>query len=406
MIQLLPAKFRLLATYSAIISIVLFISTHANAISPTLEEVLNASLTKANQNKSTNAHQYPATFKSSSWLASFPTIGLNYLDSQDIAGASEQEISLNLPLKSPFLRSTTAKLSQLNQQAKSIQQDKKKLYFSGLLRETHWNYRLLELRLLQANKKRELLEKLCKEYRALFQANEVEEYALMLIEQELSTQMLEISELFHQQQQWQHRYTSISGYQSFPQQMEESEIMENDFNTSNHPFIRSLDNRWDQQHLAFESQGNGENEPWVVSLASKTINNGLFEEQQFGVNFEIPLTFSKSHKQIDINTQTMANSDYYHSLDRMRVELSSQWSLLQSQQQNINIKHKLLSASANLSKKIAEQLISLHNEGEISHEVWLRRYLQTIDSQTALAINNLKNKQIKSMLNQAAGISL
>ncbi len=387
-------------------SILLITSTQANTPILTLADVLDASMQQSN--KATNRIDFNSaeSYQSSNWLAAFPTIGLNYLDSQDIATAKEQEISINLPFKSPQLRATSKKLSQLISDSQRLQIKKRRLYFSGLLREALWTIRFLEVELIHANEKGDLLEKLSKQYHALLDASEVEHYALLLIQQELSLQQLKISNLVQQRQQWHLRYTNISGLEQLPSQVEENPILTTTFKASNHPFILALENRWKQQQIAFNSRASGENQPWTVSLASRTINTGLFEENQIGISIEIPLTFSKYSSQAEVNSQITTFTDVYMEMDKIQLQLSSQWTQLITQHKNILSQQKLLKQSAILSKQMAEQLNRLHKEGEISHEIWLRRYLQTIDSQTSFAIGKLKNQQIHSMLRQAAGIPL
>ena len=402
----IPINNQIKALHLIALSLMMLVSNTINANSLTLHSVLTASLSKAEQDVIVTDRLQQITYQKSNWLIAFPTLSFNYLESQEISGASEQEVSVNLPLKSPFYRAVSDKLFKLNRQAKLLRLNQRKLYFSGLIRKTLWSYRLVEVELLQANKKRGLLEKLLEDSRALYKANELEHYALLLIEQELSDQGISTSTLVREKKQLIQRYLKITGLTVFPQVIEEKVMLENDFILSNHPSVQILENQWQQQKLVLDSQTSGNAEPWMISFASKKINNGLFEESQMGINFEIPLTFSKVRRQADINARTTANDEYYSKLDRLRVELHDQWSSLKSEQSNVMHQQKLLKVSSELSKKISEQLATLHAGGEISHETWLRRNLHTIDSETALAIAIINNQQIKSMLNQAAGITL
>jgi len=388
-----------------LISVILNTGILIKANSLTIEDALKASLIKTENNILNTDIQTMTGYQSSSWLVAFPTVSFNYMDSQDVGQTSEQELSINLPLKSPFSITLNDRLSALNQQARILRTEQKRLYFSGIIREVLWSYRLTSLQISQSERKRRLLLKLFDEYGELFKANEINHYTLLLIEQELAQQSLKLLSLEQQQQQWLQRYINITGLEDIPDIIEETEAQA-DFSLNQHPSLRLLDNQWQQQKLIIDSQTNGNNEPWTVSVVKKTINNGIYDENQIGINLEIPITFSKINRQVDINARTDINAKYYADIDKMRLELYSQWTLLKNQQTNIQTQQKLLTQSAVLSKKIAKQLTALHKEGEISHEIWLRRYMQTIDSEFAMANASLKYQQIQSMLNQAAGVSL
>ena len=85
-------------------------------------------------------------YQSFSWLAALPSIGIGYLASDENQGTDETELSVRLPIKSGAGRKYDKQLRQLAVNIQDTEAQRRRLYLSGLVRESLWSHRIAQAR--------------------------------------------------------------------------------------------------------------------------------------------------------------------------------------------------------------------------------------------------------------------
>lgn len=394
-----------LTPWWAILTFVLFPlnSGWAQSISElSLNDVLAVALERATPDKLDNMAQ---GYQSSSWLAALPSVGLSYLGSDERYGNDETELRLNLPIKSGGHRRADKQLKQLSGEYDAVSQQGKALYLSGLIREALWSFRVSEVKEASVGEKNQLLNQLEEQYQQLFAASAASEYSLLLIQKELVLAQIEQLDAEQESQRWLRQYRAITGLGSMPADIAEPSYTSGDFILEQHPQLRLLELAWLQKQLVLLAASN-QSTPWNVSLSAKNIASEVFQENQYGIGIEIPLSF------IDIATQTH-NSEWIlgsrsHDIarDEARLALHQRWNVLESEAGLLVKKETLLKLSGELSQGITRQSNELRAFNELGEEIILRQMIDAIDAQAAIAVNKALIQQNNAMLRQAAGISL
>ena len=367
-----------------------------------LREVLEIAL----QRGSVAAEQAAAPpYQASSWLAGLPSLSLSYLGSDQRLGTDEAELSLNLPVKSGRRRSADKKLQALAGELDDTGQRQRELYFSGLIREAAWSYRLADTRRRFANDKRQLLLQLEQRQRDLVAASAASEYALLLVQTELVE--VEISQQNHLQEarRWLQRYRQITGLGNVPADISEAAPQPSRFQPGQHPQLRLLElaHAQRQQVLRANSVQAGD---WNVSVTAKNLDTAGYDEQQYGLGVEIPLSGLSVARQVDNNEWRSEARDYQIARDQLLNQLQTNWDLLLGEQEMLRNKQDLLLRASELSRRISGQLERLRNSNEIAQEIVLRRMMVAIDTRAEVEVNRLLIEQNRAMLRQAAGLSL
>jgi hypothetical protein len=367
-----------------------------------LHEVLELALqrgTLAGEGLSTPPYQ------ASSWLAGLPSLSLSYLGSDQRLGTDETELSFNLPVKSSRRRSADNKLQGLTAELDSSGQRQRALHFSGLIREAAWSYRLADTRRRFANDKRQLLLELEQRQSDLVAASAVSEYALLLVQSELVG--VEISQQVHLQEarRWLQRFRQITGLGEVPADIGEVAPGPTEFQPGQHPQMRLLELAHAQRRQVLRANS-VQAADWNLSLTAKNLDTAGYDEQQYGLGVEIPLSGINVARQVDDSQWRSGERDYLLARDQLLNQLQSSWDALLGEQETLHQKQALLVRSSQLSRRIANQLEQLRASNEIAQEIVLRRMMAAIDTRAEVRINQLLIEQNNAMLRQAAGISL
>jgi hypothetical protein len=367
-----------------------------------LREVLQVALQRdAVAPEAAGSPQYQA----SAWLAGLPSLGVSYLESNERNGVDETEVSLNLPIKSGRRRDADRALQSLSAEMDELSRLQRELYFSGQIREALWSCRIAEARSRFALEKKQLLQQMEQRQQALLAANASSAYALLLVQKEIVNAEIKQQEYQQEQRQWQLRYRQITGLGGLPALIEEPPIDQGDFSVGQHPKMRALDaaNEQQRQLLLADSSLAAD---WQVSVNAKNLSAGDYDEDQYGLSVEMPLSFIKMQSQAGNSEWQTAYRQYSVASERLSSELHSRWQLLSGESQTLRNKQTLLARSSRLSTRIKEQLASLLESNEIGQDIALRRMLETIDTRAAAHTNQLLINQNNAMLRQAAGIPL
>jgi hypothetical protein len=344
-------------------------------------------------------------YQASAWLAGLPSLGVSYLESNERDGIDETEVSLSLPIKSGRRRDADRVLQSLSAELDELSRLQRELYFSGQIREALWSCQIAEARSRFALEKKQLLQQMEQRQQALLAANASSAYALLMVQKEIVDAEIKQQEYQQEQRQWQLRYRQITGLGSLPELIEEPPIDLGNFSVGQHPKMLSLDaaNEQQRQLLLADSSLAAD---WQVSVNAKNLSAGDYDEDQYGLAVEMPLSFIKMQSQSGNSEWRTAYRQYSLASERLSSELHSRWQLLSGESQTLRTKQTLLARSSRLSTRIEEQLASLLESNEIGQDIALRRMLEAIDTRAAAHTNQLLINQNNAMLRQAAGIPL
>ncbi len=344
-------------------------------------------------------------YSSSSWLAALPSVSVAYLDSDQKDGTDEREVSLNLPIKSSTQRRSDDKLNELAQEYDLVSIQRRKLYLSGLIREAIWSYEVAQVQLESAIGKNEVLQRLENRYKTLFAANVVSEYSLLLLQKELVDTLVEQRGLERTVKRWEGQFRAITGLGSFPKNVDEVSAEPQEFILEQHPLLRLLKLDWLQTQWILLAASN-QSASWDVSITAKNIRSGSFEEDQYGIGIEVPLSFINIATQSHNSEWMRASRQFDIARDELQLSLQRRWEGLHDDAELLLKKEKLLIHAAQLSKRIAERATQLRDSNELAEELFLRQMIESIDSQAAVKLNRTQTQQNNAMLRQAAGIIL
>lgn len=377
-------------------------ATDRSAAGPSLQEALAAAMERgADRQLAIEASPY----ETSSWLAGLPSLGLTYLDSEQRYGTDEAELNLNLPLKSGRRRSADDALQGLAEDLDGWGQRQRQLYYSGLLREVLWGYRLADAQRRFAADKRAVLLELEQRQQELLAASATSEYALLLLQTELVDVEVAQQEYLQETRRWRQRYRQLTGLEVLPGEIRETAPPLDGFTPGQHPRLRVLElaNQQQRQLLRANSAAAAD---WNVALTAKNFETAGYDEQQYGLGVEIPLSALDIATESDNAQWRALQRDYLLARDQALNELRDNWEQLLNEREVLQQKQRLLERSEELAGRIAEQLAQLQASNEIGQEILLRRMMSSIDTRAAAAVNHILLDRNNAMLRQAAGLSL
>ena len=339
------------------------------------------------------------------FLVGLPSLGLTYLDSEQRYGTDEAELNLNLPLKSGRRRSADDALQGLAEDLDGWGQRQRQLYYSGLLREVLWGYRLADAQRRFAADKRAVLLELEQRQQELLAASATSEYALLLLQTELVEVEVSQQEYLQETRRWRQRYRQLTGLEALPGEIREAAPPLDGFTPGQHPRLRALElaNQQQRQLLRANSAAAAD---WNLALTAKNFETAGYDEQQYGLGVEIPLSALDIATESDNAQWRALQRDYLLARDQALNELRDNWEQLLNEREVLQQKQRLLERSEELAGRIAEQLAQLQASNEIGQEILLRRMMSSIDTRAAAAVNHILLDRNNAMLRQAAGLSL
>lgn len=344
-------------------------------------------------------------YETSSWLAGLPSLGLTYLDSEQRNGTDEAELNLNLPLKSGRRRRADEALQGLTEDLDGLDLRRRQLYYSGLLREVLWAYRLADARRRFAADKRVVLLELEQRQRELLAASATSAYALLLLQTELVEVEVAQQEHLQETRRWGQRYRQLTGLEEMPADVSENAPPTDVFTPAQHPRLRALELAKQQQRQLLRANSAAAAD-WNLALTAKNLETAGYDEQQYGLGVEIPLSSLDIATESDNAQWRGVQRDYLLARDQVLNDLRDNWEQLLNEREVLQRKQVLLQRSEKLAGQIAEQLAQLQASNEIGQEILLRRMMSAIDTRAEVAVNRILLEQNNAMLRQAAGLSL
>ena len=345
-------------------------------------------------------------YQASSWLADLPSLSLSYLGSDQRDGVDESEVSINLPVKSARRRSADSALQALSIGLDDAGLQLRSLYYSGLIREALWSFRLADTKRQFASEKRRLLLELLRRQQELLAAGSSAEYTMLLLQMEIVQVEVEQHDVLQEARYWLERYTSLTGLRTMPADIAEPFIpLSGGFRADQHPQLQALDLAYQQRQQLLRASSPQASD-WNLALKAKHLDGAGYNEQQYGLGVEIPLSVFSVSRQSEDSDWRSVRREYQLTRDQFLADFSSSWERLSSERESLQHKQVLLNRSRQLAGQINEQLTQLHDSNEVAQEIVLRRMMAAIDTRAEYALNELLIGQNNAMLRQTAGISL
>ena len=342
-------------------------------------------------------------YQSSSWLAALPSLELGYLASDNDLGTDETELNLKLPLKSPHAREQDRKLRQLARQLDEAGESRRRLHYSGLVREAMWSWQVAATSLEFTTQRIATLAALQKRQKALFEARGTSRHALLLIEQELADADTLKLEQEWMVQRWRGRYRHLTGLNKLPADFREAPLPTGA--RAPHPQLQLLDLAWQRQQSLLAAGSNRARE-WNLSLVAKQLDSPLFAENQYGVALEVPLTLFDAESSGTASEYREAARLYWQQRDELQLALQRSQQELAREDGYLRRRQLLLDRASGISDELVKESHSLASQTELGRELWLRRLLVDLDRRAEAAVNRHLREQNLAMRRQAAGIPL
>lgn len=390
-----PGRAALLLTYS------LSAAASSGVTQLSLDEIADTALQRQ-PTAVAGAQDIP--YQSSSWLAGLPSLRLSYLGSDESGGTDETELSLNLPFKSGYGRKLDEALKSLADDIQRAEEARRRLYVSGLIRESLWSQRIAATRANFSEKKISLLQGLLVRQQALFDARSSSRYGLLLVQQQLINARAQLQDYLWQAANWQQRYRQITGLGSLPTNIKESPLPEGS-DYRQHPQIQLLALDWQRQQQMIAAASD-RTAPWNVAITAKQLDNPLFDENQYGIALEVPLSVFSVDGESSRSEWQAASRSYWQAHDEVQLELRRSWEGLLAEAGYLRERQVLLHESARISSQLMQERKALVGQNELGQEIWIRGLIDDIDNQAAAAINQLLTGQNLAMTRQAAGAPL
>ncbi len=368
----------------------------------TLGDVLSTTLVRAND---AGNQGEMALYRASSWLAGVPSVSLSYLGSEDRYGVDESEMSVNLPLKSSRRRSADTALQALATGLDEVARHVRELYYSGLIREALWSFRLADTRRQFAANKKQVLRELEQRQQELLAVGASSEYTLLLLQMEVVQVEILQQDYLQEARLWLQRYRRLTGLAAMPTDIVEPALQNDSFRADRHPQLQALELAHQQRQQVLQANSPRASD-WNLALKAKNLDSDGFNEQQYGLGVEIPLSVFDVSRQADNSEWRSAQREFSLARDQLLTEFSAAWEQLLNERDTLQKKQSLLDRSEQLAERITGQLEQLQASNEVAQEIVLRRTMAAIDTRADVALNELLIGQNNAMLRQAAGLSL
>lgn len=339
------------------------------------------------------------------WLDGSPSASLVYLDSQQNLGTTESEISLNLPIKSPFLRKIEKSLSSKVDALRTSAQKQYALFLSGIIRDIVWEIQIEKLSATAVSKKQSILAELTLQYKEMAQAQAIPQYVSLIVQKEFNDH--QISLMQHQQNinNLMAKYYRLTGLNALPSVIIEAAPNVGQMDINAHPDIVALDNTFQstEQTLLSTSKSTA---PWNVQITGKRVETPGFSENQLGLGIEVPINIVNQLSTLQQSEYSKINTEYQIARSKLMHELSEAQANLMQEYKFLQQKQTLLdSSTANLSA-LTQAMTELREANAPNQEFYIRTLLDTVDSEYSIELNQIHLQRHIALMRQAAGLTL
>lgn len=370
-----------------------------------LHDSLNAAIEKQSSERLKQSLESDAQQTYVAWLDGAPSISLMYLDSQQSAGTTESEISLNLPIKSSFLKQVEKTLGSKVESLRLSANQQYALYLSGIIRDLLWQVQIETATLTSVARKQALLEDLALQYQDMAQLQAIPQYVSLMVQKEVNDQKIAYFQHQHNIKNLRAKYYSLTGLQILPENIVEAPPKPNQSNINAHPDVLALDAAFESTQQSLLSVSN-KAQAWNVQLTGKRVETGGFSENQLGIGLEVPITIGNQLSSLQQSENIKASTEYQIARSKLMHQLTQAQADLLQELVFLQHKQNLLSEGLPTLSALKLTMEDLREANAPNQEFYLRTLLDTIDAEQAIEINQVRIQRQIALINQAAGITL
>lgn len=340
----------------------------------------------------------------SNWLASPPTLGVSYLNSDERLGTDETELSINFPFKAPTQRRSDAALRRADPALGEANDRFRRWYLSGSLRDLFNRHQqsLFEASATQAASA--LLEKFEQQLREQVVAGASDRYALLAAQRRRSDVDAQLQRYRAQASGALQLYQRMTGASAFPEVSGDTQPLPPAPLYAQHPALTLLDVNYERDRAAVRSSAPSAT-PWNIALVARQLDIPNFSERQVGVAMEIPLTLGAKPAPATTSSLNALQHSYLLLRDQRLVELRQQWQSLNAERSALLARQARIPATLD-AKTLQELLQATQESRELPIEVRLERMLTLLDAQQEPRRITLALESNAATLRQIAGMIL
>jgi hypothetical protein len=390
------------------IILVLLLNTYSFSgaqTSITLHDSLTAAIEKQSNSISKKTQRLASSADKLAWLDGSPSASLMYLDSQDSLGTTETEVSLNLPIKSPFLREVEKSLSSNIEALRVNAQKQYALYLSGLIRSILWGIRAEEVSAVAVTKKQEILLALSEQYSDMAAVQAIPRYLSLIVQKEYNDQKILLIQHHQNINSLKAKYQRLTGLRDLPHDITETVPELNLLNVNAHPDVLALDAAYQNTEQSLLS-GSKKATAWNVQVTGKRVETANYSDNQLGLGIEVPLTIGNKLSNIQQSQYINATTEYNIARSKLINQLADAQATLLQEYEFLKQKQDLLDSGKSNVYALAAAMQELRGANAPNQEFYLRTLLDTVDSEKDIELNLIQvNRQI-ALMRQAAGLTL
>lgn len=386
--------------FSLLAVAVLLPSLPTQANNPSQQTLLQSTVERLK----TDGMAIAADFSQRRWLSSTPRLNLMHWQTDDDRfGANETELVLAMEFLNPAQRQLNHHAEQLVQQYQQLKNLQLKLTASGVLRELFWQAKQRRAELAYAEQVVDQLSQLQRQTQSLVEAGERPAYAGIIVTQQQQTAQSQVAEKQIALQQLERLWQQLTGVTAVPTSLDEPEQAQHA--TPTHPELQRLQLQW-QLALNATQQSIAAEKSWGVNAGYKYIDAPNQSENQWGLGFSLPLSFSQSLNASELVGLQQQQNELNQSLRQTQIRLELDIVDAQSQLAQLKQQHQSNRQNAKLSQQAIEQLNNLYQQGQIDTRLYIDRLLEQLSYQHTAQLSQIQVKQAQAFVNQAKGITL
>ena len=339
------------------------------------------------------------------WIDGNPSISLMRLESQQELGTTESEFSLNLPIKSSYLRRIEKNLAGNISNLQQIAQQQYTLYLSGLIREILWEIELQKASGKLLDQKYQLLSALASKYKNMAESQAIPLYLSLIIQNEINELALSSMENKQNLKSLRAQYFRLTGLHMSPEDITEQMIAVDQLDINLHVNLKALDAVFENTQQNLYSSGK-ESQPWNVQVTSRRVSAPDFSETQLGIGMEVPLTMGNNLSMAQQNEHLKITTEHAISRTKLLTQLNETQQKLLHGYKFLLQKQNLLDNGLPTLNALSEAMQDLREVNGPNQEFYIRTLLSSIDSAKHVELNQLHIQRHIALIRQAAGIPL
>lgn len=339
------------------------------------------------------------------WIDGNPSISLMRLESQQELGTTESEFSLNLPIKSSYLRRIEKNLAGNISNLQQIAQQQYTLYLSGLIREILWEIELQKASGKLLDQKYQLLSALASKYKNMAESQAIPLYLSLIIQNEINELALSSMENKQNLKSLRAQYFRLTGLHMSPEDITEQMIAVDQLDINLHVNLKALDAVFENTQQNLYSSGK-ESQPWNVQVTSRRVSTPDFSETQLGIGMEVPLIMGNNLSMAQQNEHLKITTEHAISRTKLLTQLNETQQKLLHGYKFLLQKQNLLDNGLPTLNALSEAMQDLREVNGPNQEFYIRTLLSSIDSAKHVELNQLHIQRHIALIRQAAGIPL